>query len=65
MVANESTLILRIRRTIASSGELVFLENDFSGYDAAAGYLRAALRVSRDDGKLQQKRQQYELLGKW
>lgn len=34
-------------------------------YDAAAGYLRAALRVCRDDEGLLQKRQQYELLGKW
>lgn len=34
-------------------------------YDTAAGYLRASLRVCRDDEKLQQKRQQYELLGKW
>tara|TARA_R110001583_G_scaffold195128_1_gene369562 strand:- start:247 stop:1728 length:1482 start_codon:yes stop_codon:yes gene_type:complete len=34
-------------------------------YDAAAGYLRAALRVCRDDEKLLQKRQQYEMLGKW
>lgn len=34
-------------------------------YDAAAGYLRAALRICRDDEKLLQKRQQYELLGKW
>jgi serine/threonine-protein kinase len=34
-------------------------------YDAAAGYLRAALRVCRDDEKLQQKRQQYEVLGNW
>ena len=34
-------------------------------YDAAAGYLRAALKVCREDEKLQQKRQQYEILGKW
>lgn len=34
-------------------------------YDAAAGYLRAALRVCREDGRLLKKRQQYEMLGKW
>lgn len=44
---------------------LVLVCEQSRDYDAAAGYLRAALRVSRDDGNLQQKRQQYELLGKW
>lgn len=34
-------------------------------YNAAAGYLRAALKACRDDEKLQQKRRQYEMLGKW
>jgi len=34
-------------------------------YNAAAGYLRAGIRVCRDDEKLQRKRQQYEIIGKW
>lgn len=34
-------------------------------YDSAAGYLRAALRICRDDEKLLRKRKQYEALAKW
>ncbi|MCE2570539.1 protein kinase [Motilimonas eburnea] len=44
---------------------LVLVCEQERNYDAAAGYLRAALRVCRDDEKLQQKRRQYEILGKW
>lgn len=44
---------------------LVLICEQERDYDAAAGFLRAALRVCRDDVKLQQKRQQYEMLGKW
>lgn len=44
---------------------LVLVCEQERNYDAAAGYLRAALRVCRDDEKLQQKRRQYEVLGKW
>ena len=34
-------------------------------YEAAAGYLRAVLKINRDDEKLLRKRQQYESLGMW
>lgn len=34
-------------------------------YDAASGYLRVALKVSRNDEKLMRKRAQYENLGVW
>jgi len=34
-------------------------------YEAASGYLRVALKVSRDDEKLLRKKQQYEMLGVW
>ncbi|RLA54491.1 MAG: serine/threonine protein kinase [Gammaproteobacteria bacterium] len=34
-------------------------------YDAAAGFLRVALKIVRDDEKLLRKRQQYENLGVW
>ncbi len=34
-------------------------------YEAAAGYLRVAMKVDRGDVKLQRKREQYEMLGVW
>jgi len=53
MVANESTLILRIRRTIASSGELVFLESDFSGYGSDEQVGRAVARLISEGALVQ------------
>ncbi len=44
---------------------LVLVCEQARDYEAAAGYLRAGLKVSRDDEKLQRKRQQYETLGIW
>lgn len=44
---------------------LVLVCEQARDYDAAAGYVRAALRLCGDDTKLQMKKQQYELLGKW
>lgn len=53
MVANESTLILRIRRTIASSGELIFLLSDFAGFGSDEQVVRAVDRLI-DEGILVQ-----------
>lgn len=53
MATNESTLILRIRRTIADSGELVFLQSDFAKYGSNEEVGRAMDRLI-DDGVLVQ-----------
>ncbi len=53
MATNESTLILRIRRTIADSGELVFLQSDFAKYGSKEEVGRAMDRLI-DDGVLVQ-----------
>jgi serine/threonine protein kinase len=44
---------------------LVLVCEQARDYDAAAGFLRVALKVCRDDEKLLRKRQQYETLGVW
>ncbi|MBD1388970.1 protein kinase [Neiella sp. HB171785] len=44
---------------------LVLVCEQERNYEAAAGYLRVAMKVSRGDEKLARKRQQYEMLGVW
>jgi serine/threonine-protein kinase len=44
---------------------LVLVCEQSRDYEAAAGYLRVAMKVCRSDEKLMRKRQQYETLGVW
>ncbi|MEQ5837803.1 hypothetical protein [Marinobacter sp. NFXS9] len=53
MTTNESKLLLRVRRTIANSDELVFLQSDFAGYGSDEQVGRAMARLI-DGGALVQ-----------